>query len=127
MPRRPPKTWFRSCVAGVTRSGGAAEPRAVCGAVWKRKGPKERSAITGARERSPKPHANRSSGFVIEVFDGLTWGHPITMFVKKHAIELARTEAKRRHKSTRVMGPGGDLVAQVYPPHRNGPAFVVIP
>jgi hypothetical protein len=51
-PRRPPKKWFDDCVAGVEASGSAADPYAVCGALWHRKmGPKAKAAALRA-ERS---------------------------------------------------------------------------
>jgi hypothetical protein len=34
--RRPPKSWFRRCVAHVKRAGKSRNARAVCGADWYR-------------------------------------------------------------------------------------------
>jgi hypothetical protein len=50
MPNRPPKTWFDRCVDDVVASGHAADPAAVCGATWARKGPREKAATTRAEE-----------------------------------------------------------------------------
>jgi hypothetical protein len=36
-PKRPPKKWWRDCVAGVSESGSADDPESVCGALWYQK------------------------------------------------------------------------------------------
>ncbi len=44
-PRRPPKLWMKHCVAGVKAGGSAADPGAVCGALWyKKMSPSQRRA-----------------------------------------------------------------------------------
>jgi hypothetical protein len=56
MAPRPPKKWWRSCVAGVEASGSAKErlggPPAVCGAVWRDKTPAEKRATRRAGHAS---------------------------------------------------------------------------
>jgi len=49
-PRRPPKAWFRRCVRGVERSGGAYDPQAVCGAQWQRKSEAEKRRLSRGRD-----------------------------------------------------------------------------
>lgn len=53
MPERPPKSWWDRCMRGVRASGGAADPRAVCGAVWSRKTPAEKRSATRSLEKNP--------------------------------------------------------------------------
>jgi hypothetical protein len=56
-PRRPPKGWWEDCVAGVTESGSAADPRSVCGALWHRKmSPKQRRAALRRHEGRAAPN-----------------------------------------------------------------------
>ena len=50
MPSRPPKAWWDRCMADVRASGTAADPAAVCGAVWKRKSPSEKRATIALEE-----------------------------------------------------------------------------
>ncbi len=62
MPKRPTKKWMDACLAGVSKSGSAYDPGAVCGATWYRKPLAERAAIARADERtSGKRAARRSS------------------------------------------------------------------
>jgi hypothetical protein len=49
-PRRPPKAWFNRCVRGVKRSGGAYDPKAVCGAQWQRKSEAEKRRLSRGRD-----------------------------------------------------------------------------
>lgn len=37
MPKRPPKSWWKSCIKGVEKSGYADNPGAVCGSLWHHK------------------------------------------------------------------------------------------
>jgi len=47
-PRRPPKQWMRDCVKGASKS--AADPGAVCGALWYRKMSPSAKRVALARE-----------------------------------------------------------------------------
>ena len=51
MPKRPPKSWWRSCVDGVETHEGAIDPKRVCGAVWSRKSVGEKRLLTKLAER----------------------------------------------------------------------------
>lgn len=57
MPKRPPRQWWRHCVAGVSASGSAYDPAKVCGALWYHKiSPMRRVAIVRRSEHhSPNP------------------------------------------------------------------------
>ena len=120
MPRRPAKLWMRSCVAGVTEKGSAADPGAVCGAVWQRKSAGEREAIVRAEEGRRRHGDMPGDGYIVEVFERGHWTRPMTMLFKDAAVEMAKREAKRKRKHTRVIDPQGTLIAQVYPPKRGG-------
>lgn len=53
-PRRPPKQWMRDCVAGASKS--AADPSAVCGALWYRKmSPAAKRAALARESRGDNP------------------------------------------------------------------------
>lgn len=53
-PRRPPKQWMRDCVAGASES--AADPGAVCGALWYRKmSPAAKRAALAREGRGENP------------------------------------------------------------------------
>lgn len=52
-PRRPPKQWMRDCVAGASDS--AADPGAVCGALWYRKMSPAAKRAALAREGRDNP------------------------------------------------------------------------
>jgi hypothetical protein len=64
MPRRPPKRWFDRCTSSVESRGGAADPNAVCGAVWSRKPQSEKTQIASeerpmAAKKKKKSHGKR--------------------------------------------------------------------
>lgn len=81
MPGRPPKDWMRSCVAGVSASGGAMYPGAVCAATWQRKSRGEKAAMVAAEGRSmAKKKKKKAHG-------------------KKHP---KKTHAKKRHGKKHV-------------------------
>jgi hypothetical protein len=50
-PRRPPRDWWRLCLASVEARRYARDAAAVCGAAWWRKPPRERARIVRAYER----------------------------------------------------------------------------
>ena len=50
-PRRPPRDWFRDCVAGVEAGGSAYDPQAVCGAQWQRLSASQKRAAVRRHER----------------------------------------------------------------------------
>jgi hypothetical protein len=53
-PKRPPRGWFKKCVSGVKRTGGAIDPRAVCGATWSRKTVTQKRTALAAYEANAK-------------------------------------------------------------------------
>jgi hypothetical protein len=60
--RRPPRGWFRDCVAGV-RSGArrgrrrVRDPAAVCGAQWQHLSASQKRAAVRRHERRSNPYA----------------------------------------------------------------------
>lgn len=55
MPKRPPKKWWKRCVAGVESKGGAIDPAKICGALWFRKMSKaDKKIILALAERAQK-------------------------------------------------------------------------
>ncbi len=55
-PRRPPRQWFRDCVAGVEAGGSAYDPQAVCGAQWQRLSASQKRAAVRRHERRRNPY-----------------------------------------------------------------------
>ena len=60
MPSRPARAWFRRCVAGVELGGGAVDPRAVCGAAWQRKTPREKRVTLDRYGEKPMRHKHHA-------------------------------------------------------------------
>jgi len=55
MPKRPPKSWWNSCVRGVRKGKSSYNPEAVCGDLWyHKKSQKERIKITRKAESSKR-------------------------------------------------------------------------
>lgn len=53
-PRRPPKQWMRDCIKGTSKS--AADPGAVCGALWYRKmSPSAKRAALARESKAENP------------------------------------------------------------------------
>jgi len=118
MPRRPTKKWWGRCVAGVTESGGAAEPARVCGAVWSRKPMSERKAI--AREEG----ADYKPLFKVEYYQRAVWHTAASaMTDPDDAVKFARSEANRRNLPTRVVHMGGTF-AHVFPSRQHHPLVI---
>lgn len=92
MPRRPPKPWFDRCTSSVESRGGAADPNAVCGAVWSRKPSLEKTEIAAeerpmtAKKKKKKSHGKRK---------GKLHGAALAAWNRKH--HPKKKAAKRRH------------------------------
>jgi hypothetical protein len=65
MPKRPPKSWWSSCVKGVRSHGGAIDPRRVCGAAWSRKSRSEKKLLAKLAEQKRR-HSSSSAGAAFE-------------------------------------------------------------
>lgn len=72
MPGRPTKKWWKDCTRGVSRSGGAVDPKKVCGSVWSKKPIAEKRRITKRDERPRKKsgrYVTESGETLREVFE----------------------------------------------------------
>lgn len=109
MPGRPTKKWWGRCVAGVSEKGGAIDPSRVCGAVWARKGPKERAAIARSEKRGASfERPGRShDGYTIEVRRAGKWKFEATMESSEGANDFAKSLASSTGSNTRVIDGGG--------------------